>query len=114
MPGGHGLNSNRKPVVWSLSIGTICGFITDAVHVDKQFAESILKRDMSSATGTGRLEVEANKFAAALLMPGDILDAFLRGSPVDVEDESSIGQWAKQFLVSKAALQYRIRNMQNQ
>ena len=86
-------------------------FITDAVHVDKQFAESILKRDISSATGTGRLEVEANKFAAALLMPGDILDAFLRGSPVDVEDETSIEHWAKEFVVSKAALQYRIRNL---
>jgi Zn-dependent peptidase ImmA (M78 family) len=66
---------------------------------------------MSSATGTGRLEVAANKFAAALLMPGNILDAFLRRSPVDVEDETSIEQWAKEFVVSKAALQYRIRNL---
>jgi len=55
--------------------------------------------------------VEANKFAAALLMPGDILGVFLRGSPVDVEDETSIEQWAKKFAVSKAALQYRIRNL---
>jgi Zn-dependent peptidase ImmA (M78 family) len=86
-------------------------FITDAVHVDKQFAESILKRDTSSATGTGRLEVEANKFAAGLLMPGNILGRLLRGATVDVEDESTIEQWAKEFLVSKAALQYRIRNL---
>jgi Zn-dependent peptidase ImmA (M78 family) len=86
-------------------------FITNAVHVDKQFAESILKRDTSSATGTERREVEANQFAAALLMPSDILDQLLEDSPIDVEDDSSIEQWAKQFVVSKAALQYRIRNL---
>src|SRR5258706_5392465 len=36
-------------------------FITTAVHVDKKFAESVLNRDASSATGTERLEVEANQ-----------------------------------------------------
>ena len=77
----------------------------------EQFAESILKRDTSSATGTGRLEVEANKFAAALLMPGEILNGFLREAPVDIEDETAIEQWAKEFMVSKAALQYRLRNL---
>lgn len=86
-------------------------FITTAVHVDKQFAESVLKRDTSSATGTELLEVEANQFAAALLMPGDILDELLEESPIDIEDESAIEEWAKEFVVSKAALQYRIRNL---
>jgi Zn-dependent peptidase ImmA (M78 family) len=86
-------------------------FITNAVHVDKQFAESVLKRDTSSATGTERFEVEANQFAAALLMPGHILDELLEESPIDIEDESSIEGWAKEFFVSKAALQYRIRNL---
>ncbi|MGH9713618.1 MAG: ImmA/IrrE family metallo-endopeptidase [Candidatus Acidiferrales bacterium] len=86
-------------------------FITSAVHVDKQFAESVLKRDAVSATGTERLEVEANQFAAALLMPGDILDELLEESPIDIEDESIIEEWATEFLVSKAALQYRIRNL---
>jgi len=77
----------------------------------KQFAEPILKRDTSSATGTEQLEVEANQFAAALLMPSDILNKLLETSPIDVEDESSIEEWAKEFLVSKAALQYRIRSL---
>lgn len=86
-------------------------FITSAVHVDKQFAESVLKRDTSSATGSERLEVEANQFAAALLMPGDILDELLEASPIDIEDDSSVEEWAAEFLVSKAALQYRIRNL---
>jgi Zn-dependent peptidase ImmA (M78 family) len=57
------------------------------------------------------LEVEANTFAAALLRPRKILDALLQASPVDIEDESCIEKLAKEFVVSKAALQYRIRNL---
>jgi Zn-dependent peptidase ImmA (M78 family) len=86
-------------------------YITSEVHVDKKFAEPVLKRDASSATGNERLEVEANQFAAALLMPTDILNELLEESPIDIEDESSIEAWSKEFNVSKAALQYRIRNL---
>src|ERR1700719_342733 len=77
-------------------------FITATVHVDKQFAESVLKRDTSSASGTERLEVEANQFAAALLMPGFVLDKLLEQSPIDIEDGSAIEVWARDFVVSKA------------
>jgi len=86
-------------------------FITNTVHVDKQFAESVLKRDTSSAAGIERLEVEANQFAAALLMPGLILDRLLKQSPIDIEDGGVMEAWAKGFVVSRAALQYRIRNL---
>ena len=86
-------------------------YITSEVHVDKRFAESVLKRDTSSATGNEKLEVEANQFAAALLMPANILNELLEASPIDIEDESSIDEWSKEFNVSKAALQYRIRNL---
>src|SRR6202022_1163955 len=41
-------------------------FITDQIHVDKKF--TVLMRDPNSATGTDRLEIEANRFAAELLM----------------------------------------------
>jgi Zn-dependent peptidase ImmA (M78 family) len=85
--------------------------ITTEVHVDKQFAELVLKRDGSSATGSARVEIEANQFAAALLMPAEILHEILQESPIDIEDETSIEEWAKEFVVSKAALQYRIRNL---
>jgi Zn-dependent peptidase ImmA (M78 family) len=86
-------------------------YITTEVHVDKKFAEPVLKRDASSATGNEKLEVEANQFAAALLMPTDILNELLEASPIDIEDETSIEEWSKEFNVSKAALQYRIRNL---
>ena|ERR1051326_7240263 len=82
-------------------------YITSEVHVDKRY---VLKRDASSATGDERLEVEANQFAAALLMPLGILSEMVEESPIDIEDEDSIEEMAKEFVVSKAALQYRLRN----
>lgn len=84
-------------------------YITSEVHVDKTFSE-VLKRDGSSASGTARLEIEANQFAAALLMPSFMLEELLDESPIDIEDEDSLEEWARKFKVSKAALQYRLRN----
>jgi Zn-dependent peptidase ImmA (M78 family) len=85
--------------------------ITRAVHVDKGFAEPMLKRDAVSSTGTEQIEIEANQFAAALLMPRAILEEILAGQSVDVEDERSLEHLAKRFRVSRATLQYRIRNL---
>jgi Zn-dependent peptidase ImmA (M78 family) len=45
-------------------------------------------RDSAAATGTERLEVDANQFAAALLMPAE----FLQDADCDVEDEREIEQ----------------------
>jgi Zn-dependent peptidase ImmA (M78 family) len=86
-------------------------FITSSVHVDKQFSEPGLKRDAESAKGADRLEIEANQFGAALLMPKDILEDMLSEMSLDIEDEDSLEALAKKFKVSKATLQYRIRNL---
>ena len=88
--------------------------ITSAVHVDKRFAEPVLRRDSSSATGTEWLEIEANHFASALLMPKHILVELLKASPIDIDDEGPLEELAKKFQVSKATLQYRIRNLSSE
>jgi Zn-dependent peptidase ImmA (M78 family) len=85
--------------------------ITSAVHVDKSFPDQVLKRDAASATGTEWLEIEANFFAAALLMPRHILVQHLMASPIDIDDEGPLEDLSKKFHVSKATLQYRIRNL---
>lgn len=85
--------------------------IANAVHVDKHFTEPVLKRDALAAAGTDRLEIEANQFAAALLLPRDKLDELLAATPVDIETEGSFDEISKKFKVSKATLQYRIRNL---
>jgi Zn-dependent peptidase ImmA (M78 family) len=87
--------------------------ITDAVHVDKRFSESFapLNRDARSSLGTKLIEIEANQFAAALLMPRDLLQPALTELDLDIEDEEALQQLARQFKVSTAALQYRIRSL---
>jgi hypothetical protein len=70
-----------------------------------------LKRDAASATGTEWLEIEENRFAAALLMPKHILVELLTASPIDIDDEGPLEDLSKKFNVSKAALQFRIRNL---
>jgi Zn-dependent peptidase ImmA (M78 family) len=67
-------------------------------------------RDTKSATGTELLEIQANQFAAELLMPRALIDLALDGKLVDIDDEEPIEELAKKFRVSKQALEYRIRN----
>lgn len=86
-------------------------YITQNVHVDKRFSEAVLRRDGNSAAGTERLEIEANQFAAALLVPRSHLEELLDETEMDVEDEQGLEELARKFKVSKAMLQYRIRNL---
>jgi Zn-dependent peptidase ImmA (M78 family) len=82
--------------------------ITSEVHVDKNFP--VLMRDTKSATGTELLEIEANQFAAELLMPSALIKQALTGKTLDIDDEGPIEELAKKFRVSKQALEYRVRN----
>lgn len=83
--------------------------ITTAVHVDKDFPA--LMRDSTSAKGMEKIEIEANQFAAALLMPRLMISEVLAGNQFDIDDEGPLEQLAKKFKVSKQALAYRIRNL---
>lgn len=85
--------------------------ITSKVHVDKGFKVSVLRRDANSATGTERLEIEANQFAAALLIPRKVLDEVLATAHVEIDDDDAMENWAKTFKVSKATLEFRIKNL---
>lgn len=82
--------------------------ITSAVHVDKAFPA--LMRDSTSATGTEEIEIQANQFAAELLMPRELINQALAGKQFDIDDDAPIEELAKRFRVSKQALEYRIRN----
>jgi Zn-dependent peptidase ImmA (M78 family) len=81
--------------------------ITDQVHVDKNFPA--LMRDPKSGTGTERIEIEANQFAAELLMPRESIERALAGIQFDIDDDGPMEEIAKKFRVSTQALQYRIR-----
>jgi Zn-dependent peptidase ImmA (M78 family) len=77
--------------------------LTKAVHVDK----GSLRRDRVSAQGTDDLEIEANAFAAELLMPEELLSAAL-DEKLDLEDPQVLESLANRFRVSLIALQHRL------
>ena len=93
--------------------------IIDQVHVDRKFPVLMrdaipgLRRDANSATGTEHMEIEANQFAAELLMPSSLLIKMLEKEKFDIDDEGPLEGLAKKFRVSKQALEFRIRNMQS-
>jgi len=82
-------------------------YITAQVHVDKAFT---LKRDPVAASGTDALEIEANAFAAQLLMPADwVKQAF--ATELELDDETALSVVARKFRVSTSAIQNRIMQM---
>lgn len=68
-------------------------------------------RDAKSGEGTDIKEIEANRFAAELLMPKKFLERDLANMAIDVEDEAAVGQLAKKYKVSLQALAWRIANL---
>lgn len=87
--------------------------ITERVHVDKEFPVELraLKRDAVSALGTDIIEIEANRFGAALLVPQPFLEKELASRRFDIDDDGPIEELARQLRVSKQMLEYRIRNL---
>lgn len=80
------------------------------LFVDKDF--KVHFRDQNSATGEDKQEQEANAFAAALLMPADLLLTKIRELHLDLTNESTIKELAKLFDVSPIAMAIRISNLQ--
>ena len=80
--------------------------IEQEVHVDKTFL--MLRRDSESSSGVNAIEVEANAFAAEVLMPKILVNNALKNRTFDIDDESLIAQLAKQFKVSTQAIQFRL------
>ena len=76
--------------------------------VDRKF---ILFRNARSSQAVDSREIEANEFAAALLMPERFLQKLLKGETVDLEDEERVSQLAKTFGVSNQALIFRLINL---
>jgi Zn-dependent peptidase ImmA (M78 family) len=71
----------------------------------------VLFRNQTSSEGTQRQEIEANIFAAALLMPEDIIREQLTLQPIDAFDDVSVKHLATQFGVSVRAITIRLTKL---
>lgn len=79
------------------------------VHIDRSFR--VNRRDEVSAQATDPEEIEANRFAAELLMPYHMFMNDLIKYDIDVEDEEELKELAQKYQVSLQALTHRITNL---
>jgi Zn-dependent peptidase ImmA (M78 family) len=112
-----GINALHHPNRQRFTMAHECGHlvlhraqITKEIHVDKDFP-TMLMRDSVSSTGEDDIEVEANLFAAELLMPASFLVRSLKDNPIDIDDEKAVAALAKQYKVSASAMRFRIGNL---
>ena len=79
------------------------------LFIDKGYS-NIFYRDDRASEGKYTRELEANAFAAALLMPIAVLRREIEKRGFDLAEETSLDELAKLFDVSKQAMAYRLAN----
>lgn len=79
------------------------------VHVDEGFRYNF--RNPRSATAEDIEEIEANAFAANLLMPADWLRNDIRAHTLDLNDDSEIAELADKYQVSPQAILIRLSTL---
>jgi Zn-dependent peptidase ImmA (M78 family) len=79
------------------------------VHVDKGYRVAL--RNSISSQAVDPHEIEANRFAAELLMPVHFLRADLQSFMHDMEDDSELRELARKYRVSTQAMAYRLGNL---
>lgn len=106
-----GINSLHSKTRQAFTFAHECGhFILHPKHnfVDRSF---VYYRNNTSGAASDKREVEANTFAAELLMPESEVRKLLRGKIIDMEDDEKILELSNHFGVSTQALTYRLINL---
>jgi Zn-dependent peptidase ImmA (M78 family) len=80
-------------------------FAGEHVHVDR-----VLMRNARSSEGSDSREIEANQFAACLLMPEEMVHHHLRALKSRYIEDVVV-RLAKQFKVSEQAMAFRLSNL---
>lgn len=107
---GHHEHRQRFTIAHELGHYVLHELGSGVVHVDKAFRVRL--RDELSTQGTDVEEIEANTFAAELLMPAEFVRRDLDVSdPFDIEDETVIKRLAGLYKVSPQALHLRLARL---
>lgn len=108
-----GINSfhhkNRQRFTLAHEIGHFFLHKGDEVIVDRGFRVNL--RDSEAAKAENPEEIEANYFAAELLMPTRFLLRDLHGQELDIESGGHIRELSSRYEVSPQALGYRLTNL---
>lgn len=119
LPGGGGVigvNSEHSKTRQRFTIAHELGHLL--LHSDEEFhideKRPLARRDEVSSQATDAREIEANQFAAELLMPEarvrESLEVFAEGDE-DISVEDAIGELARIYRVSQLAMTHRLTNL---
>jgi IrrE N-terminal-like domain len=105
---------NRQRFTIAYEIGHYClrHQFEPGEHVHVDHGHAITPRNSRSSTGADLKEIEANQFAACLLMPSSILQARIRDirAPKPLLD-SHVALLAKEFQVSEQSMTIRLSTL---
>jgi len=105
-----GVNSldapNRRRFTIAHEIGHLLLHKDESLHVDEKFPIGL--RNELSGMAVDENEIEANQFAAELLMPALFLKKDLENLPDDIEADAAIEKLAKRYQVSAQAMTIRL------
>lgn len=107
-----GVNSLHHVNRQRFTIAHECGHLLlhkGDVHIDKSFRVNL--RDKNSSKAIDPEEIEANRFAAELLMPYALIMDDLADQDIDLEDDLQLKELADQYEVSVQALTHRITHL---
>jgi Zn-dependent peptidase ImmA (M78 family) len=101
-------HANRQRFTVAHELGHLC-YHEGEVHVDRKL--QLNRRDQTSSLAIDPDEIEANRFAAELLMPFKMLVVDLEARAIDIEDDAEIKFLAERYQVSTQAMTHRITNV---
>lgn len=105
-----GVNSldapNRQRFTIAHEIGHLLLHRDEKLHIDER--SPIGLRTDTSSMATDEREIEANQFAAELLMPFGFLEKDLSDLPEDIEAEEAVERLARKYQVSVQAMTVRL------
>lgn len=108
-----GVNSLHAPVRQRFTIAHELGHAVlhgrEGLHLDQGF--KLRFRDTTSSLAVDPEEMDANSFAAELLMPAEEVVDLLSDSGLDVNDDQAVRTLARHFGVSQQAMTYRVVNL---
>lgn len=111
-----GVNSSHPNTRQRFTIAHECGHLL-LKHIGDIFVDqtvAVMKRDGRSSMAIDQQEIEANRFAAELLMPEKmIVEAVKRRQQkkTDISASQIISELADEFQVSPQAMEYRLTNL---
>jgi Zn-dependent peptidase ImmA (M78 family) len=90
-------------------IGHLMLHDAEEVHVDREFRVRLRSQASSAAADVD--EIEANAFAACLLIPEHFIREDLKSLSIDFDDASQMNALAKRYQVSSQAMTFRLLNL---